>query len=355
MTPEQQLIFLFSALGAFNGLLLSGYFLLLKKDRRLSDLFLGGLLLSLSVRIMKSVFLFFNPELFQLFVQVGLSACILIGPFLYLYVTNAQQEDHKLKSQWWWYLTPPLIAIGWLSYYYPFTGPPNSWGPFVGYIYTFWMLCILGAAFQLRGTFRKLLNRGVRLSSEEVWLLNVFGGVSLIFLAYRTSTYTSYLIGALSFSFIFYLSLLLWYYQKNRRAIAVDEPIRNTNPLLTEEEARSTMQQLSLLMEQDRLYLEPELTLVKLSRKIGIPGKELSRSIKMTTQENYSRYIAGLRVAEAQRLLASPGHAHLKISAIAHDSGFNSLSAFNASFKQLTGLTPAGFRKGAEENAELRE
>jgi AraC-like DNA-binding protein len=155
------------------------------------------------------------------------------------------------------------------------------------------------------------------------------------------------LIGALSFSFIFYLSLLLWYYQRNHKAIATDEPIRNTNPLPTEEEARSTMQQLSLLMDTDRLYLEPELTLVKLSRKIEIPGKQLSQSIKMTTQENYSRYIAKLRVAEAKRLLASPEYAHFKIAAIAHDSGFNSLSAFNASFKQVAGLTPAEFRKQA--------
>lgn len=219
MTPEQQLIFLFSAFGAFNGLLLSAYFLLLKKDKRLSDLLLGGLLMALSVRIMKSVFLFFNPELFQLFVQIGLSACVFIGPFLYLYVTNARQENHHLKSWWWMYLVPPLLAIGWLSYNYPFKGPPNSWGPFVDYIYALWLLCILGAAYQLRGTFRRWWKRGESLSSEEVWLLNVFGGVSIIFLAYRTSAYTSYLIGALSFSFIFYLSLLLWSFQRSRHCL----------------------------------------------------------------------------------------------------------------------------------------
>lgn len=355
MTPEQQLLFLFSALGAFNGVLLSGYFLLLKKDRRLSDLFLGGLLLSLSVRIMKSVFLFYNPGLFQLFVQIGLSACMLIGPFLYLYVTNARMENHQLKTRWWWYLVPVFLAIGWLSYFFPFIGPPNSWGPFVGYIYKFWLLCILASGYQLRTTITRLWKRGVALSSEEIWLLNVFSGVSVIYLAYTTSSYTSYLVGALSFSFIFYLSLLLWYYQRNRKAIAADEPITNTNSVLTEEEAKSNMQQLSSLMDTDRLFLEPELTLVKLSRHIGIPGKQLSQSIKVVTQENYSRYIANLRVTEAKRLLASPEHAHWKIAAIGHDSGFNSLSAFNASFKQITGLTPAGYRKQAEEKAELRE
>ncbi|MEL7533145.1 MAG: hypothetical protein AAFN10_17645 [Bacteroidota bacterium] len=75
MDLAQQSVFLLSALGAFNGFLLSGYFLLIKQEKRLSDYFLGGLLLMLSIRIFKSVFLYFNPELFQLFVQIGLSAC----------------------------------------------------------------------------------------------------------------------------------------------------------------------------------------------------------------------------------------------------------------------------------------
>ena len=69
MSLQQQLIFLFSALGAINGFMVSGYFLLAKTDKRLSDYFLGGLLLMLSIRIIKSVFLFFNKGLFELFIH----------------------------------------------------------------------------------------------------------------------------------------------------------------------------------------------------------------------------------------------------------------------------------------------
>ena len=86
MSLQQQLIFLFSALGAINGFIVSGYFLLKRTEKRLSDYFLGGLLLMLSIRIIKSVFLFFNRELFEVFIQFGLTACFLIGPFLFLYV-----------------------------------------------------------------------------------------------------------------------------------------------------------------------------------------------------------------------------------------------------------------------------
>jgi len=83
---QQQLIFLFSALGAVNGLGLALYFLFFKGDTRYSDYFLGALLGVISVRIIKSAFLHFNRDLFELFVQIGLSACILIGPLLFLYV-----------------------------------------------------------------------------------------------------------------------------------------------------------------------------------------------------------------------------------------------------------------------------
>ena len=114
MSIDQQLLYLFSGLGAVNGLLLAGYFLLIKKPRRLSDYFLGGLLLALSVRILKSVFLHFNPGLYQLFIQIGLMACLFIGPFLYLYVVSATKKQHNLQKTWWLYLIPFVLIICWL-------------------------------------------------------------------------------------------------------------------------------------------------------------------------------------------------------------------------------------------------
>ena len=51
MTFSQQLIFLFSALGALNGFAISGYFLLFKRERSRSDYFLGVLLLMVHERM----------------------------------------------------------------------------------------------------------------------------------------------------------------------------------------------------------------------------------------------------------------------------------------------------------------
>lgn len=179
MSIEQQLVFLFSALGAFNGISLSCYFLLIKGEKRLSDYFLGGLLLMLSIRIFKSVFLFFNPKLYQLFVHIGMSVCMLIGPYLYVV-----SKYGFLKSQ------------------------------FVEYIYKFWVVCILASVYHLTGVFNKLFGPKEKISDYEISLFTISVGVSIIYFAYEIAYYTSYLVGMFSFSFVFYVSLTLYTFKR---------------------------------------------------------------------------------------------------------------------------------------------
>ena len=93
---SRQLLFLFSALGAFNGLFLSLYFAFFLNKKRKANYFLSALLFVLSIRIIKSVFFYFNPSLSGVFIQVGISACVLIGPFLYLY--SSMQVSKKERQ-----------------------------------------------------------------------------------------------------------------------------------------------------------------------------------------------------------------------------------------------------------------
>ena len=53
-------------------------------------------------------------------------------------------------------------------------------------------------------------------------------------------------------------------------------------------------------------------------------------------------YLSRVRVEKAKNLLQNPG---LRVSEIAYDVGFESLSQFNRAFKRITGLTPSYFRK----------
>ena len=119
MLSSHELLFFFSALGAFNGFLLSLYFAVNAKKKIFANYFLSLLLLVLSIRIIKSVFFYFNPHLSNTFIQIGLSACILIGPFLFLYLRSYSPYS---KSVWITHTIPYLRP----KKYSPLRGWPRS-------------------------------------------------------------------------------------------------------------------------------------------------------------------------------------------------------------------------------------
>jgi AraC-like DNA-binding protein len=67
---------------------------------------------------------------------------------------------------------------------------------------------------------------------------------------------------------------------------------------------------------------------------------------------NFYDFINKLRVEDVQRRLESADDKCLSILQAALDSGFNTKSTFQASFKKWTGLTPSLYRKQAV-NKEL--
>lgn len=345
MNVEQQLIFLFSALGAINGFLVSGYFLLKRDNKRLSDYFLGGLLLMLSIRVIKSVFLHFNRGLFDWFIQAGLTACILIGPFLFLYVRSLMRPDAPLKKRWWWHVVPYIVLISGFRYVYDYYENKELWGAFIRMIYRQWLVYILIAGYQMRAVFKVLFKKGEALSDEQFWLLNIYLGTTIVWTAYYFSSYTSYIVGALSFTFLGYVSGLLWLYKKSSKKLATDPPLKYAGSSLSEKDVAQYHQKIQQYLETEKAFLDPNLTLVILSQKLGISRKETSQVINQTTGQNYSNHIAQLRIQEAQRLLQLPDYEAYKIATIAYESGFNSLSSFNTHFKRVTGETPQQYRK----------
>lgn len=66
----------------------------------------------------------------------------------------------------------------------------------------------------------------------------------------------------------------------------------------------AVMKRLEELMQTQRPYLNPDLTLMKLARKTGIPAKQLSSAINRSTGQNVSRYVNNARIATAQKCLS---------------------------------------------------
>jgi len=92
----------------------------------------------------------------------------------------------------------------------------------------------------------------------------------------------------------------------------------------------------------ERLHLDPNLSLRKLSTATGVSEINLSQTFSRLLNTNFFEYVNARRVDEAKALLKNSARSVLQI---AIDAGFNSRSAFYTAFKESTGQTPATYRK----------
>lgn len=95
------------------------------------------------------------------------------------------------------------------------------------------------------------------------------------------------------------------------------------------------------LMAEEQPWLEPELTLTEVAKRLRTTPGLLSKVINTGCGQNFNDFVNTYRVREAQRLLADPRFAHYSLVGVALESGFNSRSTFNRVFKKLLGHAPS--------------
>ncbi|MCU0849423.1 MAG: helix-turn-helix domain-containing protein [Spirochaetes bacterium] len=101
--------------------------------------------------------------------------------------------------------------------------------------------------------------------------------------------------------------------------------------------------QLEVLMREEKLYCDEDLSLSRLSGVLEITPHQLSQFLNEHHNKSFSSFINEYRLAEAKRLIS--GEATGSILSIAFAVGFNSYSAFHRAFKKETGQSPADFRQ----------
>ncbi len=98
-------------------------------------------------------------------------------------------------------------------------------------------------------------------------------------------------------------------------------------------------------MDREKPYLNRELTINDVAADLNIPRHFITEVINNHMGKNFYYLINEFRVEEAKKRLTDPKYSNLTILAIAYDSGFNSKSAFNTIFKDLSGMTPSQYLK----------
>lgn len=117
---------------------------------------------------------------------------------------------------------------------------------------------------------------------------------------------------------------------------------------LTVEMADTHFKSLKQAMSGDKLFMDNDITLPKLAKRLSISTHHLSQIINEKFHQNFFDFINKYRVEEAKLMLNDPAKFLFNISTIGYDVGFNSISAFNSAFKKHTGMTPLQFRKSTQ-------
>jgi len=347
MDTSKELLFFFSALGVFNGIILSVYFFFFTKKKLLTNYFLGALLFALSIRIGKSVFVYFNPTLPKLYLQFGLTACFFIGPFLYYFLKSAFAEINIIPKSW------KLILLFWatlivsVGIIYPYEYYPLLWNQiFIWIIYFQWFAHIVFSGFTIRKIVAKMVNSKHKTTPAEMWFGMIFLGNFLLFLFYflaiMRAPAATYISGAIVFSFILYLIISILLYRKKTDDLFLLNNQKYSGKRIDSTEAAILSEKLENIMNGKSLYKNPNLSLQDVSQEMNISTHQLSQFLNNNLNKNFTSFVNEFRIKEACKIITS--NDKLTLESVGYDVGFNSKSTFFSAFKKHTGTTPLNYQ-----------
>ncbi|MFT3822963.1 MAG: helix-turn-helix domain-containing protein [Chitinophagaceae bacterium] len=257
-------------------------------------------------------------------------------------------------------LVPLMIAIVYLVGVFTRTIAVDSprWGGYIDNWNTWvdvprWLSVTIYSVLALRYLKQQQNN----IPAPQLLWLKIFLRVFLVFQAVWFVFLVPYEIPSLTYKL---LDLVDWYplylpmvvmiywlgiggYIMSYQQIQAEKKANGPASVLSAAVIQTTSDALQKAMEQDQLYLNPELDLSVLSQHTGIAPKTISAVLNQHLHKSFNEFVNGYRVQESRKRLLQPNSKQLTIAAIAYESGFNSLATFQRAFKTITGTSPSEF------------
>lgn len=330
-----------AGVGAAQSLLMAVYsFYERKKDFR--NVLLFVFFLAITLRLAKSILWVYLDATPIWLINIGFIAHAISGPALFLYVL------HFLFPRKWvsWHILHFLPGLG-LLFFVQSLSLDGFWhlGGYSALLfhqmsYSLATLTAMVLWFVLK---RKRSSLG---NTALIWIISLILGTAVLQFLYFSNYIlgiTPYLLGPISYlPFVYFLAFLLF---KNPSLLKQSDTKKHQNIRLETEELGQIAQQLELLMQNQKMYLDPDCTLTKVAKQAKLPPYLVSHVVNNTLQKSFSDFVNGYRIDTVKEQLLNPKNGNIKISSIAYSCGFNTLSSFNIAFKKLTGTTPSKFQK----------
>lgn len=314
---------------------------------------------------------------------------MLQGPFMFIYVMVMINETGKLKRIYLLHTLPFLIIVSYfmfdfyslgaeakLNHYNELVESPNTGLIIASYLNSYLgPIYVILSLVKLRKHVKNISNRFSYTDEIDLkWLRYVLIGMGVVWIVVIASSImdlvgpTGELGNQMTYTAVVFAIFFLGYFGIKQHAIYVQSPAipvtqpsksqpsseesetdRYKNSGLKKAAAEQYLRTLLEHMEKDRPYLNGKLSLKDVAQHLEISINHLSQVINEQLHKSFFDFVNTYRVEEVKRLLDESKHEQLTLLAVAYDSGFNSKSSFNGTFKKITGATPSQYLKQKSE------
>ncbi len=175
-----------------------------------------------------------------------------------------------------------------------------------------------------------------------------------IILFYENSSLTSFIqVETLHLFMFYFFSLYLIFFGLKQKPIYPKNEIKVQKKIKIEVEPEKKensknnelLIKMNKLMANDKLYLNPTLSVYDLADSLNISRHQISYLLNNDLSMNFYQYVNKYRLEEVCNRLKEDIDNKFNLLDHALDSGFNSKSSFNSLFKKHFGITPSQYRK----------
>lgn len=127
--------------------------------------------------------------------------------------------------------------------------------------------------------------------------------------------------------------------------ISKERDRKYTSSTMSKNQIASHARKLEQLMRERKPYINASLKLSDLAAVLELNPRHLSQTINTHFKMNFSEYVNYHRIEDAKIQLTESIKSGKTILEILYETGFNTKSNFNHTFKELTGQTPSEFKR----------
>ncbi len=103
-------------------------------------------------------------------------------------------------------------------------------------------------------------------------------------------------------------------------------------------------------MNSEKPYLDNAFSIQTMSEALSIQKFYITQVLNESLNKNFYTFVNDFRIEEVKNLIKVDDNNKYTLLSLAFDSGFNSKTSFNTTFKKYTGKTPSQYRKEVFEN-----